>query len=153
MTQTAQVNPSDPCRSFSVRCSGFWRHISAPREVNALRKNISRDKVTTISELLAAVARSLKADFVCPITTGSFSWIAAHAAAEDAAEGCKRVTPDWRTLKSGGDLNPQYLGGIPAIAKWLRGEGHKALRRGKRFFVAEVPEWRFWGGDSPPSKL
>ena len=111
--------------------------IAAPREVDALMKQVPRGKVTTINELRAALAKKHEADFACPITTGIFSWIAAHAAAEDAAEGRKRITPYWRTLKSGGELNPKYPGGIPAIKKLLRAEGHTVLQRGKRFFVAD----------------
>src|SRR5437867_9461939 len=93
--------------------------IPAPREVDALMKQVPRGKVTTINELRAALAKKHKADFACPITTGIFSWIAAHAAAEDAAEGRKRITPYWRTLKTGGELNPKYPGGAPGIAKLL----------------------------------
>lgn len=114
--------------------------IPAPREVDALMKQVPRGKVTTINELRAALAKKHKADFACPITTGIFSWIAAHAAAEHAAEGRKRITPYWRTLKSGGELNPKYPGGIPAIKKLLRGEGNKVIQRGKRFFVADFQE-------------
>src|SRR5690349_15280024 len=69
--------------------------ISAPREVDALMKKIPRGKVTTINELRAALAKKHRVDICCPITTGIFSWIAAHAAAEDAVEGRKRITPYW----------------------------------------------------------
>ncbi len=66
--------------------------IPAPHEVDALMKRVPRGKVTTINELRAALARKHKADFACPITMGIFSWIAAHAAAEDAAAGrCGRT--------------------------------------------------------------
>ena len=111
--------------------------IPALREVDALMKKIPRGKVTTINELRAALAKKHKADFACPSTTGIFSWIAAHAAAEAAAEGRKRITPCWRTLKTVGELNPKYPGGIPAIRKLLRGEGHKVVQRGKRFYVGD----------------
>ena len=114
--------------------------IPAPREVDALMRRVPRGKLTTINELRAAVARKHKADFACPITTGIFSWIAAHAAAENAAAGCKRITPYWRTLKTGGELNPKYPGGIPALKKLLRGEGHKVIQRGKRFLVKEFQD-------------
>ena len=109
--------------------------IPAPREVDALMKTVPRGKVTTINELRSALAKNHKVDFACPITTGIFSWIAAHAAAEDAADGRKRITPYWRTLKSGGELNAKYPGGIPALKESLCGEGHKVAQRGKRFFV------------------
>jgi alkylated DNA nucleotide flippase Atl1 len=111
--------------------------IPAPREVDALMKQIPRGKVTTINELRAALAKKHKADFACPITTGIFSWIAAHAAAEAAAEGRKRITPYWRTLKTGGELNPKYPGGLPALQKRLRAEGHKFVRRGRRCLVKD----------------
>src|SRR5262245_66671001 len=74
--------------------------IPAPREVDALMKQVPRGKLTTINELRAALAQKHKANFACPITTGIFSWIAAHAAAEDLAAGRKRVTPYWPTLKT-----------------------------------------------------
>lgn len=111
--------------------------IAAPREVDALMKKVPRGKLTSINELRAALAKKHGADFACPITTGIFSWIAANAAAEDVAAGRKRVTPYWRTLKAGGELNPKYPGGIAAIRKLLRAEGHQITQRGKRFFVAD----------------
>ena len=117
--------------------------IPAPREVDALMKRVPRGKVTTINELRAALAKKHKADFACPITTGIFSWIAAHAAAEDAAAGRKRITPYWRTLKTGGELNPKYPGGIPALKKLLCGEGHKVVQHGKKFLVQNFQERLF----------
>jgi alkylated DNA nucleotide flippase Atl1 len=110
--------------------------IPAPREVNALMKQVPKGRVVTINELRAALAKKHKTDFACPITTGIFSWITAHAAAEAEAEGAKRVTPFWRTLKSGGEINPKYPGGVAAISKRLRGEGHKIVSKGKRVLVA-----------------
>jgi len=106
--------------------------IPAPREVDALMKQVPRGRVVTINELRAALAKNHKTDFACPITTGIFSWIAAHAAAEAEAEGAKRITAYWRTLKTGGELNPKYPGGVEGIAKRLRAEGHQIIHKGKR---------------------
>jgi hypothetical protein len=114
--------------------------IPAPREVDALMKRVPRGKLTTVNELRAALAKKHKADFACPITTGIFSWIAAHAAAEAAAEGRKRITPYWRTLKTGGEVNPKYPGGIPALRKLLKAEGHKLTQRGKRYVVQDFEQ-------------
>ncbi len=58
------------------------------------------------------------------MTTGIFAGIAARAAEEDAAEGKKDITPYWRTLKSKGELNEKYPGGVEAQAARLREEGH-----------------------------
>src|ERR1039458_6016961 len=65
--------------------------ISAPREVDALMKQVPKGRVVTINELRAALAKKHRTDFACPLTTGIFSWIAAHAAAEAEAEGKKRI--------------------------------------------------------------
>ena len=111
--------------------------IAAPREVDALMKQVPKGRVVTINELRAALAKKRKVDFACPITTGICSWIAAHAAAENEAEGKKRITPFWRTLKSGGEVNPKYPGGVDAVARRLRAEGHKILAKGKRTLVAD----------------
>ena len=110
--------------------------IPAPLEVDALMKQVPRGRLVTINELRAALATKHKAGFACPLTTGIFAWIAAHAAAEAKREGAKRITPYWRTLKSGGELNPKYPGGVARVAKQLKGEGHRVVRKGKRRFVA-----------------
>ena len=88
--------------------------IPAPLEVDALMRRVRKGKVTTINDIRAALARAHRTTIACPITTGIFAGIAARAAAEDAAEGKKRITPYWRTLKVGGELNPKYPGGVEA---------------------------------------
>lgn len=117
--------------------------IPAPREVDALMQKVPKGKLTTINELRAALARQHKANFSCPITTGIFAWIAAHAAEEASAEGRRRITPYWRTLKTGGELNAKYPGGIPSLKKRLVAEGHKVVQKGKRFLVADFEKALF----------
>jgi len=111
--------------------------IPAPWEVDALMKQVPKGQLVTINELRAALAAKHKVNFACPLTTGIFSWIAAHAAAEAEAEGTKRITPFWRTLKTGGEINSKYPGGIAAVAGRLCLEGHKLVVKGKRQFVAD----------------
>ena len=111
--------------------------IPAPLEVDRLMKRVPKGKLVTINELRVALAARHKANFACPITTGIFSWIAAHAAEEAAAEGVKRTTPYWRTLKSGGELNPKYPGGVRELAKRLKAEGHRIEQKGKRWVVRD----------------
>jgi hypothetical protein len=109
--------------------------IPAPVEVNELMGRVPKGKLTTIDELRKVLARRHGATMACPITTGIFAWIAAHAAAEAEAEGQKHTTPYWRTLKSKGELNPKYPGGIALLRRRLTAEGHKVFQKGKRFFV------------------
>ena len=111
--------------------------VPAPLEVDALMKQVPKGKLITINELRTALATKHRVTFACPLTTGIFSWIAAHAADEAEAAGAKRITPYWRTLKVRGELNPKYPGGIEQVAKRLRAEGHKVEQRGKRTFVVD----------------
>jgi len=101
--------------------------IPAPREVDAEIRKIRRGKIATLNDLRAALARKHHVDVCCPITTGIFAWIAAHAAVEDEAAGKKRVTPWWRVLKADGKLNPKYPGGVREQAVRLRREGHQVV--------------------------
>ena len=117
--------------------------IPAPREVDALMSQVPKGRVVTINELRGALAKKHRADFACPLTTGIFSWIAAHAAAEAEAAGAKRITPFWRTLKTGGEINPKYPGGAEAMAERLRAEGHQIIAKGKRLLLADFEEKLF----------
>ncbi len=111
--------------------------IPAPVEVDALMRRVRKGRLTTIDELRKALARRHGTTIACPITTGIFAWIAAHAAAEGAAEGRKSTTPYWRTLKTCGELNPKYPGGIADLRRKLAAERHKIVQRGKRYFVED----------------
>ena len=114
--------------------------IPAPIEVNELMRRVPKGKLTTIDELRKFLAVRHGATIACPITTGIFAWIAAHAAAEAATDGVKNTTPYWRTLKSKGELNPKYPGGIAGLKRKLSGEGHKIVQKGKRFFIENFQE-------------
>jgi hypothetical protein len=112
--------------------------IPAPMEVDGLMRRVPKGQLTTIDELRKILARRHHATIACPITTGIFAWIAAHAAAEAAAKGKKRITPFWRTLKSNGELNPKYPGGVAGLTRLLSREGHHVIRKGKRIFVKDL---------------
>jgi alkylated DNA nucleotide flippase Atl1 len=117
--------------------------IPAPREVDGIMKQVPRGKLITINQIRAALAKRHHADFACPITTGIFAWIAANAAEEAVGLGQKRVTPYWRTLKSGGELNEKYPGGIAKLKQRLEAEGHTVIKKGKRFVVADFEKALF----------
>ena len=115
--------------------------IPAPMEVDEIMRKVRKGKLITINEIRQILAEKHKADYACPITTGIFSWIAAHAAQEAEDEGKKRVTPYWRTLKTGGILNEKYPGGIKNIKKRLKAEGHKVIQKGRsKHFMVEYFE-------------
>jgi hypothetical protein len=69
------------------------------------------------------------------MTTGIFSWVAAHAAEEREQNGEQGITPYWRTLKVGGVLNEKYPGGVEAQRLRLEREGHTVIKKGKKHLV------------------
>ena len=98
--------------------------IPAPREVDEIMGKVPKGKLITINQIREIVAQKHGATIGCPLTTGIFVNITARAAEEAATEGKKNITPYWRTLKSKGELNEKYPGGVEAQAAHLREEGH-----------------------------
>jgi predicted nucleotide-binding protein (sugar kinase/HSP70/actin superfamily) len=113
--------------------------LPAPIEVDEIMQKVPKGKLITINEIRQILAKKHKADFGCPITTGIFSWLAANAADEMEKEAKKRITPYWRTLKTGGILNEKYLGGLENLKKRLEAEGHTVIQKGrsKHFMVKD----------------
>lgn len=115
--------------------------IPAPLEVDAIMQKVPKGKLITINGIREILARKHKATIGCPITTGIFAWIAANAAGEMALEGKKNTTPYWRTLKAGGIINEKYPGGVDIQSKFLEGEGHKVIKKGKKYIVADFEKY------------
>ena len=101
--------------------------IPAPGEVNEIMRQVPKGKLTTINEIRKALAKKHGTSIACPITTGIFAWVAANAAEEAYASGIKDITPWWRTLKTGGELNPKYPGGTAEQEARLKAEGHTII--------------------------
>lgn len=111
--------------------------IPAPFEVDELMKRVPKGKLVTVNQLREVLADRHGADQCCPIVTGIHARIAAGAAGEWLEEGRKRVTPFWRTLRSGGELNEKYPGGLEGQRARLEAEGHAIRARGKKLVVEE----------------
>ncbi len=105
-----------------------WGHgqlvIPTPLEVDQVMKKVPKGKLITLQEIRSLLAKKYKVELACPVTVGIFIWIASHAAEEMMSEGKTNITPYWRTLKTGGLLNPKYPGGIHAQTEHLKAEGH-----------------------------
>ena len=110
------------------KMSQRWRTgtlvIPAPKEVDEIMRKVPKGKLLTINQIRAVLSEKHSATIACPITTGIFAWVAAHAAEEAAAEGKQNTTPYWRTLKTSGELNVKYPGGAEVQAARLKEEGH-----------------------------
>ncbi len=112
--------------------------IPSPLDVNSIMKKVPSGKLITINRIREKIAKKYHADIGCPITTGIFSWIAAHAADEAKQQGFKKITPYWRTLKQGGIINEKYPGGADLQAELLEYEGHEVIQKGKHW---KVKDW------------
>ncbi len=104
-------------------------------EVDELMRKIPKGKVTTINHIRQALAKRHGATICCPITAGIFARIAAEASEERKQQDNKDITPYWRTLKAGGEINPKYPGGTEAQKQLLEQEGHAVVQKGKKYVV------------------
>jgi len=111
--------------------------IPAPVEVDEMMRKVPKGKLITINEIRVSLAKKHGATIGCPLTTGIFAWIAANAAEEQRQKGEKDITPYWRTLKTGGVINPKYSGGVETQKKLLAKEGHKVIQKGKKYIVVD----------------
>jgi len=111
--------------------------IPAPMEVDEIMRRVPEGRLITINEIRKALAKKHGATIGCPITTGIFAWIAANAAEEQRQKGERDTTPYWRTLKTGGEINPKYPGGVEAQKKLLEREGHEVVQKGKKCVVVD----------------
>ncbi len=122
--------------------------IPAPVEVDEIMKAVPKGRLITTKEIQTKVAQKHHATMACPMCCGIFAWIAAYAADEAETAGAKRITPYWRTLKTGGEVNPKFPGGVETLKVRLEAEGHRVVAKGKKWNVADY-ECRLVSSDSP----
>ncbi len=116
------------------RYGGARMLLAPPLAYDELAKKVPLGKVTTMGAVRAHLAQQHQADFTCPLTAGIFITIAAWA----SEQRTENITPYWRVLKTDGELNPKYPGGIEAQKAKLEAEGHTIEVRGRnknRYFV------------------
>ncbi|MBZ4654743.1 MAG: hypothetical protein JG781_2100 [Peptococcaceae bacterium] len=111
--------------------------IAAPIEYDEVMKRIPEGKLITSDEIRTFLAKKHNADFTCQLTAGIFINIVANASEERENSGSREITPYWRTLKKGGELNEKYPGGIEKHRFLLEMEGHEIIKKGKRYFVKD----------------
>ena len=112
-----------------------------PSEVVGIMKQVPKGKLITIVEVCKKIARQHNMKGCCSLTTGIFIMTAANAAEEAARDGKSLGIPYWRTLKSDGFLNEKYPGGQESHKKLLEQEGHKVIRKAKRFLVQDFQKY------------
>ena len=106
--------------------------IPTPMLVDNLIRKIPKGRLVTVGEIRRKLAADFSADVTCPLTTGIFIRIAAEAAEEDRANGRRRISAYWRVIKNDGCLNPKFPGGAAQQSRYLRDEGFRIIRNGKK---------------------
>ncbi|MCB9846492.1 MAG: MGMT family protein [Phycisphaeraceae bacterium] len=112
--------------------------VPSPAEVEREMRKVRRGQVRTVAEIAERIAREHGVETCCPMTTGIFAWIIAHAHDEGANDGAQRTAAWWRTVKARGELNPRYPGGVAKQSRLLRAEGRTIRTAGARAFVRGV---------------
>lgn len=115
--------------------------IPSPKEVDEIMKSVPRGKLITINQIRERLAKKHGATIACPMTTGIFVSISARAAEEAREEGEENITPYWRTVKAGGVLNEKYPGGAERQKEMLEKEGHKIVKKGKKYVVIDFEKY------------
>ena len=115
--------------------------IPAPIEVDEIMRSVPIGRLITIDRIRDRLARKHGASTGCPLTTGIFAWVAAHAAEEASAEGKEDITPYWRTLKSGGVINEKDPGGVEMQKKILESGGHEVIQKGKKYMIVNFEKY------------
>lgn len=111
--------------------------VPSPADVDAVIRTVGKRKLVTAREIGQSLARTHNTTVCCTVTTGICAWIVAHAAHEAEEMGKSRITPYWRVLKPGGEINGKYPGGLAGVKKRLEEEGHVIVHDGKRYVVKD----------------
>lgn len=110
--------------------------VAPPLDYDKYMKLVPEGKLITTNVLRKKLAADHKVDVCCPLTCGIFTQIAAWASFQRTED----ITPYWRTLKTGGELNPKYPGGYESHKALLEAEGHTVVSRGKKYFVQDFED-------------
>ena len=117
-------------------------YFAPPLDYDRVMKRVPYGRGTTVGEIREYFAKQNGADFTEPITAGVFVSIAAWASAQRGAD----ETPYWRTLRTGGELNPKYPGGVEEQKEMLEAEGHTVIQKGRtniRYYVKDYEKALF----------
>lgn len=116
---------------------GEKMYFAPPIAYDEVMKRVPYGQLITVGMIREYFARNNNADFTDPITAGIFTSIAAWASYQRTVD----ETPYWRTLKTHGELNPKYPGGVEEHRRMLESEGHVIVCRGRKNFRYYVKDY------------
>ena len=115
-------------KNIIKKYGGEKMFFAPPSYYNEIMKTIPYGKIITSDLIRKYLAKNNYADFTDPLTGGIFISICAWASHQRK----KDKIPYWRTLKTNGELNPKYPGGIDMQKKLLESEGHIIIQKGRK---------------------
>lgn len=121
---------------------GNKMYFAAPINYDQIMKQIPFGIVTTVKDIRNYLAKINDADFTDPMTSGIFVTIVAWASYQRTTN----ITPYWRTLKTNGELNDKYPGGLLLQKELLEKEGHIIIQKGRtniKYYVKDYDKKLF----------
>lgn len=115
--------------------------VPSPLEVDEIMQSVGPGHLITTDRIRRKLAEKHGTNTACPLCTGLFAKIAAFAAEENREKGEKVITPYWRTVKSSGELNGKFPGGIDQQKWLLENEGVVVIKKGKKYLVENYEQY------------
>ena len=113
-------------------------------EIAPIMQKVPKGKLISIIEICNIVAKKHKTKGCCSLVAGIQVMTIANAVEEVLVNKIKSDVakiPYWRTVKSHGELNHKFPGGLEGHAKLLEKEGSKIEKKGKRWFVKDYEKF------------
>lgn len=129
-------------KNIIKKYGGNKMYVAPALDYEAVMKQIPKGKLITINEIREYFALENDADFTDPLTAGMFVNIVAWA----SEQRDKDHIPYWRTLKTHGEINPKYPGGIQQQMELLKEEGYIIVQKGRkniRYYVKDYEDYLY----------
>lgn len=120
------------------RYGGRKMLLAPPIDYDKVIKQVPQGKLLSAEQIRGYLAYQYDADFTCPLTAGIFINIVAWASYQRTED----ITPYWRIVKTKGELNPKFPGGIEAQKQKLEAEGHSIISKGKKNIKYYVKDYK-----------
>jgi alkylated DNA nucleotide flippase Atl1 len=121
------------------RFGGKMMVVPKPTDICDIMRKVPQGKLITTSEIRKIISEKYHTDTACPLTTGIFVNICAHASVENDDN-----LPYWRTLKTNGELNPKFPNAPEEQIALLESEGFTILKKGRKnikYFVKDYDKY------------
>lgn len=121
--------------------------IPQTRVIQNFIRQIPKGNLLTIPMLRQHIANYYKVDIACPLTTGIFLNIIAHATEEAIQNNIpEEQVPYWRVLQKDGSINAKLPGGLEHQAILLENEGFEIIRKSPtKYLVQGWQQYLFTG--------